>query len=50
MSFEEKDGKTTLSLTSVYQSLEDRDGMVASGMEWGLNESHDRLEELLAKG
>ena len=43
-------GKQTL-LTShvVYESVEDRDGMVASGMEWGQNESMERLTELLAK-
>jgi hypothetical protein len=33
---------------SVFQSVEDRDGMIASGMEHGLNESYERLEELLA--
>jgi uncharacterized protein YndB with AHSA1/START domain len=42
-------GKTKLTVHSVFQSVEDRDGMIASGMEQGLAESHDRLEELLAK-
>jgi uncharacterized protein YndB with AHSA1/START domain len=41
------EGKTRLTTTSVFQSVEDRDGMVASGMEGGLRESWDRLEELL---
>ena len=42
-------GQTRLTVHSVYQSVEDRDGMIAEGMEQGLVESHDRLEELLAK-
>ena len=33
--FEEHNGKTLLTAISVYQSLEDRDGMVAAGMESG---------------
>lgn len=47
--FEEQDGKTKLTLTSVFQSVADRDGMLQSGMEGGMIESLDRLEELLAK-
>jgi len=47
--FEEKDGKTILRMSSVFQSVEDRDGMIASGMEEGMNEGFDRLDELLAK-
>jgi hypothetical protein len=34
---------------SVYQTVEDRDGMLASGMEEGVFETMDRLAELLAK-
>ena len=47
--FEEHDGKTTLTGTYVYQSVEDRDGMLMSGMENGEAETYDRLEELLVK-
>jgi uncharacterized protein YndB with AHSA1/START domain len=47
--FEEKDGKTILRNHSVYQTVEARDGMVESGMESGVNEGYERLEELLAK-
>jgi uncharacterized protein YndB with AHSA1/START domain len=47
--FEEKDGKTIVHNHSVYQSVEDRDGMVASGMESGLNEGYDRLDEVLER-
>jgi uncharacterized protein YndB with AHSA1/START domain len=34
---------------SVFQSVEDRDGMVQSGMEKGASETMDRLAELLAE-
>jgi uncharacterized protein YndB with AHSA1/START domain len=47
--FEEFDGKTKLTQQSVFQSVEDRDGMVQSGMEEGSTESMDRLAELLAE-
>ena len=46
--FEEHAGKTTLMATSVFNTLEERDGVIASGMEAGANASADRLEELLA--
>jgi len=46
--FEEHAGKTTLTATSVFDTLEERDGVIASGMEAGANESADRLEALLA--
>ena len=45
--FEEHDGKTTLTATAVFASVEDRDGMLDSGMESGAAESYDRLEEYL---
>ena len=32
----------------VFMSVADRDGMVQSGMEEGINDSYDRLEELLS--
>jgi uncharacterized protein YndB with AHSA1/START domain len=47
--FEEQDGKTLMTVHSVYQSVEDRDGMIQSGMEEGEAESYDRFAELLAK-
>ncbi|MEA2646583.1 MAG: hypothetical protein QOE92_1666 [Chloroflexota bacterium] len=43
------DGRTKMTAHSIYESVEDRDGMVSSGMEGGLRESHERLTELLAK-
>ncbi|MGH2534644.1 MAG: SRPBCC family protein [Thermomicrobiales bacterium] len=48
ITLEEADGKTTLTNTSHYDSVEDRDGMLSSGMEAGAAESMDRLAELLA--
>jgi uncharacterized protein YndB with AHSA1/START domain len=42
-------GRTKLTIQVVFQSIADRDGMLQGGMEEGLNESHDRLEELLEK-
>ena len=46
--FEERDGKTIIRNHSVYQSVADRDGMIESGMEEGMNDGFDRLDELLA--
>jgi uncharacterized protein YndB with AHSA1/START domain len=45
---EEQDGGTLLTVTVLHSSVENRDGHVASGMEAGATESHDRLAELLA--
>jgi uncharacterized protein YndB with AHSA1/START domain len=47
--FEEHDGRTLLRTVSSFQSVEDRDGMVDSGMERGVHDSNERLEELLTK-
>jgi uncharacterized protein YndB with AHSA1/START domain len=47
VTFEELDGKTRLVDQSVFQSVEDRDGMLQEGMEGGAAESMDRLAELL---
>jgi uncharacterized protein YndB with AHSA1/START domain len=47
MVLEERDGKTTLTITSSYPSKETRDAVIESGMEGGTNESFDRLAELL---
>ncbi len=41
------DQRTKLVIHTVFQSVQDRDGMVQSGMERGMNESFDRLDELL---
>lgn len=41
------DGRSKLIGHSVYPTIESRDGMAQSGMEGGMTESYDRLEELL---
>lgn len=46
---EERDGKTIATTTSLFNSKEDRDGMLQSGMETGANDSMERLTELLAE-
>ena len=43
------DGRTRLRANAVFQSVEDRDGMLQSGMESGMNEGYDRLDEMLAE-
>jgi uncharacterized protein YndB with AHSA1/START domain len=47
LTFEEHDGKTTLTGRSVYDTVEDRDGMLTSGAEEGAAETYDRLDEYL---
>jgi uncharacterized protein YndB with AHSA1/START domain len=44
----EHGGKTTLTLTVLYESREARDGVLKGGMEKGVAMSYDRLEQLLA--
>jgi uncharacterized protein YndB with AHSA1/START domain len=46
--FEERGGRTLLRTVSSFQSVEDRDAMVASGMERGVRDSDERLEALLS--
>ena len=50
LTLEERDGRTTATTVSRYDSKEDRDGMLQSGMEAGATESYDRLAEYLATG
>jgi hypothetical protein len=40
--------RTRLMVTSLLDSFEGRDAMVASGMEVGIREGYERLDELLA--
>jgi uncharacterized protein YndB with AHSA1/START domain len=47
--FEEHHGKTTMTVTDVFQTVEDRDASLASGMEEGATESLNWLAELLQK-
>jgi uncharacterized protein YndB with AHSA1/START domain len=45
--FEPLGNKTRLVAHTVFESVADRDGMVASGMQEGADESMERLAELL---
>ena len=47
--FDEHDGRTRLTIREVYPSVEARDMAVASGMEYGIIEGYERLDELLAR-
>ena len=48
--FEELPGRRTrMTGQSVFQTVEDRDGMVQAGMESGTVDSYERLDELLEK-
>ena len=44
------DGRTRLTSTSLVDSFADRDAFVASGMEVGVREGYERLDEVLASG
>jgi uncharacterized protein YndB with AHSA1/START domain len=39
--------RTKVTSHAVFQSVADRDGELQSGMERGVNDSYDRLDELL---
>ena len=49
LQLDERDGKTTITTTTVHKSVESRDGHVGSGMEAGMTEGYARLDELLAE-
>ena len=44
-----RDGRTRLIATSLVDSFEGRDAFVASGMEVGVREGYERLDDLLAR-
>lgn len=46
--FTEEHGKTRLTVTALYESLEIRDMVIQTGMEKGAATSYDRLEEVAA--
>ena len=46
--FVEQDGGTLLTMHALFANQEDRDGMIASGMEEGQSEGWERLDELTA--
>lgn len=42
-------GRTGVTIQSVFRSVSDRDGMIQSGMESGVNEGYERLDNILAQ-
>jgi len=42
-------GRTKATIHSVFQSVSDRDGMIQNGMEKGVREGYERLDDILAK-
>jgi uncharacterized protein YndB with AHSA1/START domain len=50
VTFEDLGEQTKVTSLSLFHTTEERDGMVESGMEIGLNQSYAQLDELLAKG
>ena len=49
VTFEDLRGQTKVTTTSLFHTPEERDGMLASDMGMGLNESYEQLDELLAR-
>ena len=47
--FEDLGDRTRVITTTVFHTTEERDGMLGSGMERGMNETYARLDELLAR-
>jgi uncharacterized protein YndB with AHSA1/START domain len=45
--FEDLGARTRVTTTMLFATSEDRDGMLAAGLERGVNESYGRLDELL---
>jgi uncharacterized protein YndB with AHSA1/START domain len=41
--------RTKVTAQAVFMSVADRDGMIKSGMEWGVREGFERLDELLER-
>jgi uncharacterized protein YndB with AHSA1/START domain len=47
LTFEERAGVTTMSMRIIHNSKEARDGHLKAGMEWGIQDSLDRMEEIV---
>ena len=41
------DNRTRATIHSVFQSVADRDGIIESGMERGVSEGYERLDDIL---
>jgi uncharacterized protein YndB with AHSA1/START domain len=46
---EDDPSRTKVTTVSIFHTTEERDGMLASGMEGGLNETYQRLDEVLER-
>ena len=49
VTFEDLGGRTKLTTTLLFDTTEERDGLLAYGGERGMNESYARLDDLLAR-
>jgi uncharacterized protein YndB with AHSA1/START domain len=49
LSLTERGGRTLVRTISSFQTVQDRDAMIASGMERGVHDSDERMTELLAR-
>jgi uncharacterized protein YndB with AHSA1/START domain len=49
VTFDDLGAQTKVTNVSLFHTSEERDGMLQSGMEKGLNESYEQLDELLAR-
>jgi uncharacterized protein YndB with AHSA1/START domain len=49
MTLEEHDGVTTMTVHVTHKSAEERDAVLATGMESGMQVSYDRLEDLVRR-
>jgi uncharacterized protein YndB with AHSA1/START domain len=49
LTLSEHDGTTTMTVVGLHSSMADRDGLLGSGMERGMQHSLDRFEDLLAE-
>jgi len=47
--FEDLGDRTKVTTTSTFYTTDERDGMLGSGMESGMNETYQRLDELLER-
>lgn len=48
LAFDEKDGQTTLTMNMLFQSKQDRDVALKSGMELGIKECFQKIDDLVA--
>lgn len=48
LTLEEKNGRTLVTTHSVHPTVKDRDMHIANGMEHGMREGYERMDELLA--